>query len=126
MELDNLQHVIKHLTIEIIDIKRNYGEITSTQCLHRPFFKKPIPPKHMEPPRTNLNIDMEGVAMENFCNYHQENHLEKTCPQWINAMNMIANHFMDECIQTKESSDNVNGEIEEELEEQPKKIAMVL
>jgi hypothetical protein len=54
--------------------------------------------------------------MENFYKYHQENNLEKTCPQWINAMNLVANYFLDECIQIEESSENVDGEVQRRSE----------
>jgi hypothetical protein len=41
-------------------------------------------------------------------------------------MNLVANHFLYECIQTEESSENVDGEVEEEVEEQPNETTMVL
>jgi len=41
-------------------------------------------------------------------------------------MNLVANHFLDECIQTKESSDNVEGEVEEEGVEEPVEITILL
>jgi len=69
-------------------------------------------PKPLEPPPTNLNIDLEAVAMENLCNCHQANHSEKICPQWINVLKLVANHFLDECIQIEDSSENEVGEVE--------------
>jgi hypothetical protein len=41
-------------------------------------------------------------------------------------VNLVANHFMDGCIQTKESSDNVEGRVEEYGEEQSNEIDMAL
>jgi hypothetical protein len=64
--------------------------------------------------------------MENLCNYHQANHSKKTCPQWINSMNLVANRFIDECIQTQECSEQIERDIEEEVEEQPSEASIVL
>jgi hypothetical protein len=77
MELDNLQFMIKYITNEIIDIKNNFGESTSTQCLCRPFFMRPMPPKPLEPLLAYLNIDLKGVTTKYLCNYHQESHSKK-------------------------------------------------
>jgi hypothetical protein len=70
MELDKLQCMIKHLNNEIIDIKMNSRKGTSTQHLYISFLNIPIPPKLLESPPANLNIDLEGVTMENKFNYH--------------------------------------------------------
>jgi hypothetical protein len=77
MELDNLEFMIECLTNETIDINFFFGEGTSTQCSYRPFLQISMPPKPLEPPPMNLNIDLEGVYMENSYNYHQENHSNK-------------------------------------------------
>jgi hypothetical protein len=61
-------------------MKQSFEKGTSNQKPYMPFFRRPIPPKAIEPPPTNLNIDLEGVAMDNYCNYHQDNHSKKTCP----------------------------------------------
>jgi hypothetical protein len=50
---------------------------TSNQKPSRPFFIIPTPPRAIEPPPANLNIDLEGVTKNNYCNYHQDNHLKK-------------------------------------------------
>lgn len=60
--------------------------------------------------------------MDNFCTYHQANHPEKTCPQSMNAMNLVARKFMDECTKNDEQIENMET-IEEEtilnMEKQP-------
>jgi hypothetical protein len=62
--------MIIKLSNEIIDMKRSSGEGTSNQRSYRPLFKRPFPPKVIEPPPTNLNINLEEAAMDNHCNYH--------------------------------------------------------
>jgi hypothetical protein len=62
------------------------------------------PFKAIEPPPANLNIDMGNVASDSFCSYHQENHFERHFPQWVHAMNLMANRFLDEVSLTKISS----------------------
>jgi hypothetical protein len=56
-----------------------------------------------------LNIDLGEVASDNFCNYHQANHSEKTYPQWINDMNLMENHFLDGCSLTDQANDQALG-----------------
>ena len=77
MHMESMQRMIKCLSNEIIDIKSNVGEGTLNQRLYDPFFRIHVPPKLIEPPLVILNIDLEGVAIYNFCNYHQANHSEK-------------------------------------------------
>ena len=48
--------------------------------------KKPIKKKNTSfqiPPTSGINL--EDFAMDNFCRAHYENHLDKTCPQFINS-----------------------------------------
>jgi len=91
VDMESLQRMVKKLSNEIVDMKRNVGEGTSNPRHYKPFFKKPSLYKAIEPPPTNLNIDLGEVASDSFCNYHQEHHSEKDFPQWVNAMNLLAN-----------------------------------
>jgi len=53
--------------------------------------------------------------------YHQEKHSEIECPQWVHAMNLTANQFLDEVSLTKQSSGlavNIANEKEVELSEE--------
>jgi hypothetical protein len=68
-----------------------------------------MPSKPLETLPTNMNIDLEGVAIKKFYNNHQSNHLEKAYPQCINFMNLVSNHFIYERIQIEYSSENVDG-----------------
>lgn len=45
LDLENLQKVIKRLTDEIIDGKRNSGEGPSNKRPYRPFLRRPKPPR---------------------------------------------------------------------------------
>jgi hypothetical protein len=95
-DIEDLQRMVKKLSNEIIDMKRNAGEGNQGQRPYKPFFKRNHPFKAIEPPPANLNIDLGNVASDSFCTYHQENHSERECPQWVNAMNLMANHFLGE------------------------------
>jgi hypothetical protein len=66
------------LSNEIVDMKRNNREGTSNQRPYMSFFKRPFPPKTIKPSPINLNIELEDVAMDNYCNFHQDNHSERT------------------------------------------------
>lgn len=47
-----------------------------------------------KPPKTsisNVTLNLEEVPMDNFCRAHQANHLNKTCPQFINMMELFIN-----------------------------------
>jgi hypothetical protein len=72
--------MIKKLSSEIVDIKRSVREGKQDQRPHKPFFKRNPPFKAIEPPPTNLNIDLGNVAYEYFCTYHQEKHFKIDCP----------------------------------------------
>jgi hypothetical protein len=93
-DIEDLQCMVKKLSNEIIDMKRNEDEGNQGQRPYKPFFKRNQPFKAIEPPPTNLNIDLGNVASDSFCTYHQENHSERECRQWVNAMNLMANRFL--------------------------------
>jgi hypothetical protein len=103
-DIEDLQRMVKKLSNEIIDMKRSAGEGNQSQNPYKPFFKRNHPFKAIEPPPANLNIDLGNVASDSFCTYHQENHSEREFPQWVHAMNLMANHFLDEVSLTEQSS----------------------
>jgi hypothetical protein len=76
-DIEDLQHMFKKLSNDIIDMKRNEGEGNQRQRPYKPFFKRNGPFKEIEPPPGNLNIDLGNVVSDSFCTYHQENHSER-------------------------------------------------
>jgi hypothetical protein len=94
-DIEDLQQMIKKLSNEIIDMKRSEGEGNQGQRPYKPFFKRNPPFKAIDPPQANLNIDLGNVASDSFCTYPQEKHFERDRPQWVHAMNLMANNFLD-------------------------------
>jgi hypothetical protein len=95
-DIEDLQRMIKKLSNEIVDMKRSAREGNQGQRPYKPFFKRNPPFKAIEPPPANLNIDLGNVASDSFCTYHQEKHSERDYPQWVHAMNLMANLFLNE------------------------------
>jgi hypothetical protein len=101
-DIEYLQRMVKKLSNEIIDMKRSEGEGHQGQRPYKPFFKMNLPFKEIEPPPTNLNIDLGNVASESFYTYHQEKHSKRDFPQWVHVMNLMANRFIDEVSLTEQ------------------------
>jgi hypothetical protein len=125
-DIEDLQRMVKKLSNEIIDMKRSTGEGNQGQNPYKPFFKRNQPFKAIEPPPANLNIDLGNVASDSFCTYHQENHSERECPQWVHAMNLMANHFLDEVSLTKQSSSSAMNIIDQEEADPPRDTTMLI
>jgi hypothetical protein len=102
-DIEYLLRMVKMLSNEIIDMKRSAREGNQGKRPYKPFFKRNPPFKAIEPSPTNLNIDMGNVASDSFCTYHQENHFERECPQWVHAVKLMSNQFLDEVSLTKQS-----------------------
>ena len=60
--------------------------------------------------------------MDNFCTFHQQPHSKKSCPQWINSMNLVANQLLDVQLTEPEVKEEKKIETETTSEE----TAMVL
>jgi hypothetical protein len=103
-DIEGLQHMVKKLSNKIIDMKRSAREGNQGQRPYNRFFKRNLPFKAIKPPPTNLNIDLGNVDSDSFCTYHQENQSERDYPQWVHAMNLMANRFLDEVSLTEQSS----------------------
>jgi hypothetical protein len=82
-DIEDLQRMVKKLSNEIIDMKISVREGNQGQRPYKPLFKRNPVFKAIEPPPTNLNINLGNVASDSFCTYHQENHSERDCPQWV-------------------------------------------
>ena len=62
-DIEGLQRMVKQLSNEIIDLKKNLGESTSERGFFRFPDKKHFPPRQ-HPPLENINI--QDYAMDNF------------------------------------------------------------
>jgi hypothetical protein len=118
--------MVKKLLNKIIDMKRNAREGKQVQRPYKPFFKRNPSFKSIEPPPANLNIDLGNVASDSFCTYHQENHSERECPQWVHVMNLMANQFLDEVSLTEQPSSSVMNVVDQEEIDPPKDITMMI
>jgi hypothetical protein len=78
--LGSMQIFIKHLTIEIIDLKKNKGEGKKT---FKTFMKKRTEYVPQFPRISEINI--ENYEMENYCRTDHANHYERTCLDFINS-----------------------------------------
>jgi hypothetical protein len=107
-------------------MKRSAGEENQGQRPYKPFFKWNPPFKAIEPPQSNLKIDLGNVASDSFCTYHQENHSERECPQWVHAMNVMANQFLDEVSLTEQSSSSAMNIFDQEEVDPPEETTMLI
>jgi hypothetical protein len=123
-DIEYLQHMVKKLSNKIIDMKRSAREGNQVQRPYKPFFKRNPPFKEIEPPPANLNIDMGNVASDSLCTYHQENHSKRDYPQWVHAMNLMANRFPDEVSLTKKSSGSIMNVADQEEIDPPEDTSM--
>jgi hypothetical protein len=62
--------MVKKLSNEIIDMRRNVGEGNQGQNPYKPFFKRNPNLKAIEPPPSKLNINLGNVTSDSFCTYH--------------------------------------------------------
>jgi hypothetical protein len=118
--------MINKLSNEIIDMKISVGEGNQGQRPYKPLFKRNPPFKAIEPPPTNLNISLGNVASDSFYTYHQEKHSKRDGPQWVHAMNLMANRFLDEVSLTKKSSGSALSIFDQEEFDPPKETTMLL
>jgi hypothetical protein len=118
--------MIKKLSNDIVDMKRSYREGNQNQRPYKPFFKRNPPFKAIKPPPTNLNFDLGNVASDSFCTYHQENHSERDSPQWVHAMNLMENRFLDECSLSEPHTSSEINAIDQEIQEPPEETSMLL
>jgi hypothetical protein len=125
-DIKYLQRMIKKLSNEIVDMKRSVGEGNQGQRTYKSFFKRNPPFKAIEPPLANLNIDLGNLAFDSFFTYHQEKHSKRDCPQWVHAINLMANQFLDNFSLTEKSSGSVVNIANQEEVEPPEETTMLL
>lgn len=95
-------------------MKRSVGEGNQKQRPCKPFLKRNPPFKAIKPPLANLNVDLGNAASDSFYTYHQENHLERDFPQWLHAMNLMDNQFLDEFSLTEQPNSSTINTIDQE------------
>jgi hypothetical protein len=80
-DMEGLQRVVKQLSNEIIELKKNRGEGTSSRGFFRFLDKRNFPPRQQTPPE---GIHIQDYEMDKLCQVHKDNHSEKKCPSFIN------------------------------------------
>jgi hypothetical protein len=125
-DIEDLQRMVKKFSNKIIDMKRSAGEGNQGQRPYNPFFFLNLAFKSIEPPPSNLNINLRNVASNSFYTYHQENHSERYCPQWGHAMNLMANWFLDEVSLTEQSSSSHMNVVDQEEVDPPEETTMLI
>jgi hypothetical protein len=83
-DMASMQRVIKQLTNDIIDLKKNKGKGMEP---FKPFMKKSTDFVPQLPPTSGINI--EDYAMDNFYRTHHMNHSKRTCPEFINSFTVM-------------------------------------
>ena len=112
MDMERMQRVIRHLTNEIIDLKKNKGEGKKP---FNPFIKKRTYFSPKIPPTSYINI--ENYAIDNCCCTHHANHSQRICPKFINYF--IAIISSPESPKREKRNEEEDEELEEEGEELP-------
>jgi hypothetical protein len=118
--------MINKFSNEIIDMKKSAGEGNQGQRPYKPFFKINPSFKAIEPSPSNLNIDLGNVASDSFCTYHQEKHSKIDCPQWVYAMNLMANRFLDEVSLIEQSIGSVMNIVDQEEFDPPEETTILI
>jgi hypothetical protein len=67
-----------------------------------------------------------NVAFDSLYTYHQENHSERDCPQWMHAMNLMANQFLDQLSLTEKPSGSVMNVVDQEEIDPPEDTTMLI
>ena len=122
--MESMQRVIKHLTNEIIDLKKNKGEGNKS---FKPFMKKRTNTSPQLPPTLGINI--ENYVMENYCHTHHANHYERTCPEFINSFTAMLTPpeppKREKRNEKEEDEEDQDKEEEEEGEEPPSHLNII-
>ena len=80
--MESMQQIIKHVTNEIIDPKKNKGEGKKP---FNPFLKNITNTNTPPLSPSTLGVNLEDYSMENFFRTHHINHSERTFPKFINS-----------------------------------------
>ena len=84
-DMERMQRVIKKLTNDIINLKKNKGEGKKP---FKPFRKTRTNPVPQIPPTSEINI--EDYAMDNYCCTHHANHSKRT----LQSLSILSLHCL--------------------------------
>ena len=122
--MESMQRVIKQLTNDIIDLKKNKG---GGKKPFKPFMKKRTYYAPQIPPILGINV--EDYAMENYCCTHHANHFERTCPKFINSFIALLTPSepprREKINENEEEEEDQDEEEEEEGEEPPSHLNLI-
>jgi hypothetical protein len=123
-DMASMQRVIKQLTNDIVDLKKNKGEGKKP---FKPFMKKRTNYTPQIPPTSGVNI--EDYAMENYYHTHHANHFERTCPEFINSYTALLTPpeppRREKRNEKEEEEEDQEEEDEEEGEEPPSHLNLI-
>ena len=114
MDMESMQRIIKQLTNEIIDLKKNKGEGNKPL---QPFLKKKtnMDSSPQIPPSSGINL--EAYSMENYCRTHHANHSKTTFPEFINSFTTMLLPQEPPKKESKNEKEDDDDEKQEEEEE---------
>jgi hypothetical protein len=85
--MESLHRIIKKLMIEVVDLKKNIGEVFGSRNPFKPW-KKNTNQRHPSPSIIG-GINFETYAIDHFRRSHHENHSEKTCRDFKNMLKVF-------------------------------------
>ena len=122
--MESMQRVIKKLTNDIIDIKKNKGE---GKKLFKSFMKKRTYSAPQIPLISGINV--EDYAMDNYCRTHHANHSKRTFPEYINYFTALITPpeppIREKRNEKEEEEEDQDKEEEEEGEEPPSHLNLI-
>lgn len=83
--MESLTKSLKFLMNEVSELKRRSSDAftASRKYFKLPFFKRNNSKPAKSAQNTNSVFSFESWGMDNYCTFHQEKNLEKTCPNGI-------------------------------------------
>ena len=115
MDMESMQRIIKQLTKEIIDLKKNKGERKKP---FKTFLKKKTNTDSTSQIPPTLGINLEYYSMENYCRMHHANHSERICPEFINSFTAMLLPPEPPTKQSKNEKEEDDDEKPEDVEEE--------
>lgn len=117
-DLKILRHTIKSISNELEKLKQKSSETTISSKpprfnILRRAAKFGCNNNQLDKSKQSLNIvlNVESMGMDQYCLFHQEYHLEKTCPQWNHNINSLVVYIIDTVLSDEKTD---SGEEKEE------------